>query len=851
MDAPGAAGGFFRIERLLRPASVAVIGRSAAGAQVLATLRAGGFAGRLDVVETAAELAELADLPILASLGASLGTDLAALGRAGAPAALVLAPAPLPALMVRSETSATPGVPRVLGPGSFGIAAPALGLQAIHSHLPAPPGRVALVGQSAALMRAVLDWAAPNGVGFSHVVGIGGNTDIGFAPVLDHLARDSETTLILLDIRRIRNRRAFLSAARAAARLRPVVALRAGSRLLDPSGAADAAFAAALRRAGILSVAGFEDFLAAAETLTRARPARGEALAIVTNAIGPGQMAADAALRAGLDLAALAPERRQALELALPPAQAGQMPARGPVYVGLDQPMRLAEAAAMLAAVPQIGGVLAIHTPSPGGGDAAAIAGLAACAGTLSLPLLACVMGETSGAAYRQQLAAAGVAAFASPEQAVRGFVHLVQHRRVRAAARELPPRATLRLHPERARVAALFAAWRKAGRQEALADEALAVLSAYGIPVLPTRRAMDAEDAVAAAALLGFPVTLRLCAPDATEARGDLHDAGELRHAAGALARRAPALAGQDAAQAGFLVQRQIGRARALAILLAEDAMFGPTIGLGASGAAPGDCALDLPPLNLPLAQALVAAAGLIDPAFNHAAVAETLVRVSQLLVDFPEIGPLRIDPLFVDAEGVMAGDARLALRPPEAPAVLAILPYPAELQAPWEGGGERLLIRPIRPEDAEAHAAFFGRLRPEDVRYRFFSAMRALSAEQVARMTQVDYAREMAFIAVREATGETVGVARLVREMDTPAAEFAVVVEPAMQHRGLAEALMRRLIAWGRQQGIGEIVGDILADNAGMIAFVRRLGFHLVRRMDQDGLLEARLSLAPERTD
>jgi acetyltransferase len=371
-------------------------------------------------------------------------------------------------------------------------------------------------------------------------------------------------------------------------------------------------------------------------------------------------------------------------------------------------------------------------------------------------------------------------------------------------------------------------------------------MLSAYGIPVLPTRRAMHAEDAVAAATLLGYPVTLRLCAAAATETRGDLHDAEELRHAAGVLARRAPALAGP-----GFLVQRQIGRARAFAILIAEDAMFGPTIGLGASGAAPGAFALDLPPLNLPLAQALVATAGLPDPALNHAAVAETLVRVSQLLIDFPAIGALRIDPLFVDAEGVMAGDARLTLRPPDAPAVLAILPYPAELQTVWEGSGERLLIRPIRPEDAEAHAAFFRRLSPEDVRFRFFSSMRQLAAEQVAHMTQVDYAREMAFIAVREATGETVGVARLVREMDTPVAEFAVVVEPAMQHRGLAGELMRRLIAWGRQEGIGEIVGDILADNAGMIAFVRRLGFLLVRRKDEEGVLEARLSLAPEAND
>jgi acetyltransferase len=303
-----------------------------------------------------------------------------------------------------------------------------------------------------------------------------------------------------------------------------------------------------------------------------------------------------------------------------------------------------------------------------------------------------------------------------------------------------------------------------------------------------------------------------------------------------------------------GFLVQRQIRRARELAITLGDDAVFGPVLGFGLGGSAGailGESVVDLPPLNLPLAQALIARSRFAPllgafrefPPANRDAIAETLVRISQLVIDFPEIATLRIDPLFVDGEGVLVGDAGLTLRPRGSRAEFAIPPYPAELEEIWTAGGERLLLRPIRPEDAEAHGAFFQRLAPEDIRYRFFSPMRTLAAEQMARMTQVDYQREIAFIAVRESTGETVGVARLVRELDEGSSEFAIIVQPDMKGKGLATRLMHCLIGWARGQGMTEIVGQILADNAPMLAFVRHLGFSLHRLPGEDDVLEARL--------
>lgn len=876
MTVPVSSSKRFRVESLFRPKSVAVVGAGTAeGAQVMSNLLAGGFAGAVLPVDPSlgsvggvlaypdiASLAVAPDLAVLCVPPDQVPEAFAALGRRGTFAAIVVGMSG----DLRALADAT-GV-RALGPGSFGIAVPSLGLNATRAHLPPRLGKIALVSQSAALCRAVLDWAEPNGVGFSHIVGLGGSGDLGFALVLDWLSRDPGTGAILLDIRRIRDRRQFLSAARAAARLRPTVAIRAGGMLLDPSGEADATMESALRRCGILCVSRLDDLLAAAETLTRARPARGESLAIVTNAIGPALAGADAALRDGLTLAELAPETRQIIQVALPNGLAPDQQSPHPnatartgdiVYAGPDSPIRLAEAAAMLAGAREVGGVLVVHAPS-GKVDDAGIEALAAAADTMKVPLLACVMGETTAAAHRRLLAERGVPVFASPEAAVRGFLHLVQDRRNRAAARELPPRTVLRIAPDRADAARAFRRARVAGREMLTQDEAMAVLAAYGVPTVPSRPAASEEDAAYAATLLGFPVVLkrrRAHKPDPTQRAGlalDLRDADEVRRAARTLERRRVL---REPGATGFLVQRQVARARELLIHVADDTVFGPAILFGQGGTAADilhDVAIDLPPLNLPLAHALIARTKVSRtlgplrdaPAANVDAVADTLVRVSQLIVDFPEIAELDVNPLFADADGVLVADAWIRLRAPDqAPSPLAISPYPAELSGTFDAKGEMLTVRPIRPEDAAAHADFFARLSPEDVRYRFFSTLRELSAEQIARLTQVDYDREMAFVAVREATGETVGVSRLVREIGSNEGEFAVVVQPDMKGRSLATHLMRRIIDWGRQQGMSAIIGLVLADNAPMLGFVRHLGFTLRRMPDEDDVLEARFDL------
>lgn len=870
---PPRSGGF-RDQALLRPQSVVLLAaEGSAEAPVLArNLAAGGFRGRLFAIGAAPDGFEAApsvealpiapDLAVLCLPPSRLEAAMAALAARGCFAAVV--PGPAPDL---AQASARTGV-RALGQGSFGVAVPAIGLNATLSHLPPAKGRLALVTQSSAIARAVLDWAAAEAVGFSHVVGIGGNQELGFARVLDWLARDPGTGAILLDLRRIKHRRLFISAARAAARTRPVVAIRAGGRLADRSGLADEVMEAALRRAGVLRVAGFEDFLGAAETLARVRVSPraaagpGDRIAVVTNGIGMGALAADAVLAGGGHLVEPSETGLAAIALGLPEGWSG----RNPLSLGPGAGGRLGEAAAMLAALPEVDAVVALHAPAPEEDPDVVRETLAAAVkANRGAPILVGWSGQATAGAQRVRLAEAGVAVFASPEGAVRGALHLAQDRRNRAAAAELPAREVLDVTPDRATVARIFAAVRAAGRLDLTEEEALSVLAAYGVPTVPGRAVAGAEEAADAAAMLGFPVVLKVLSPDLprkTEVGGvvlGLMSAAAVRAAAEEMAARIAATR-PEARLTGFLVQRQAGKGQELRARLGDDAMFGPWIGFGRGGTAADidpDEGFDLPPLNLALAKALIRrtrTARLLDGWRDHApanipAIADTLVRLSQIAVDFPEIAGGGINPLLADARGVLALDAALSLRPEGERALLAIPPYPAELARSWRGrDGREAMVRPIRPEDAAAHAEAFARLSREDVRFRFFSALGELSPAQIARMTQIDYDREMAFVAVEHVPGgpdRTVGVSRLIRDPGGEEAEFAVIVDPSWKGQGLARHLMQRLFAWGEAVGVREVVGQVLSENKPMIAFVRALGFRVRPSAEDTEVMEARLTL------
>ncbi len=839
----------FDPERMFRPASVAVSGTNTVlGQRVLGNIKASLFAGHIGTDEAPIEGADFA---IVADDAGDVPQALAAHVKRGVQGAFVISEVP----ELRKLAHAA-GI-RVLGPYSFGMMLPGLKLNA--TTLPVMPaaGKVAYVGQSGALLRTVLDWAVPNYIGFNQIIGIGGNKDMGFGLVLDHLSRDPGTNAIMIEIDRVRDARMFYSAVRAAARLRPVVALVPGLQLRDENGMSRAAVEAGFARSGVLLTGTISEFLAAAETLTRVKPAHGESLAIVSNSVAGGRLAADDALHHGLQLTALAPETRQVLALSLgaPP------PVTGPIFTGRHNgPTKLAEAAAMLASAHEVGGLLVVHAPS-GEGDEVAIEALIACAKTVKIPLLIAAMGEASGLAHRHRLAQAGLACFDTPEAAIAGFRHLIRNRANRAAARELPPSKVLRVAPDTEAAARSVAAARLAGRAMLVQDEALALVGAYKIPVVRGAKAATPEEAGMLAAGLGFPVVLKLSHPHLPTNRVagsvalDLPDGRAVRAAARTMLTRL----GADVEKypgLKFLVQQQAPRGVQLRIRVADSPQLGPVIAFGAGGGDPHDVAglaFDLPPLNLPLAQALIARSGVAAqlaahrgaPAADIEAVAASLVRVSQLIIDMPEILLLDLDPLFAYETGVVAGSGRILLRPVgEAAPKLLIAPYPAELSSVYEAKGQKFTLRPIRPEDADAYTALFSRVSPEDMRFRFFSAVRSLAPEQIARLTDIDYGREMAIVAVNEANSEIAGAARLVRnDTDGRTAEFAVLVEPKVKGLGLATKLMREIIAWGKAQGVEEITGTVLADNTPMLGFVKSLGFVIERVADDHDVVEAKL--------
>lgn len=871
----------FREAALFRPACVALIADPALPeAAILATnLAAGGFKGHIHAIgieapgllaaPDIASLPEVPDLAVICLPPEAQREAMVALSARGCFAAVI--PVASPDLAALCEATGM----RALGGHSFGLCLPSIGLNASLSHLSPRPGRLALLCQSSAMARAIIDWAEGEELGFSHIVGIGTNQGLGFALSLDWLARDPEAGAVLLDLRRIKNRRMFISAARATARTRPVVAIRPGGRQADTSGTADAVMEAALRRAGVLRVAGLEDLLSAAETLARLRSVvrrgrdalPGNRIAIVANGQGPAQLAADDALRGGARLAEWTEGDTAALRLALPGASSGN-----PLLLPPEDSHRLGEAASLVAALPGVDSVVAIHAPAPLQ-DGEITAGLlaAACKATRGAPILVSWLGRAGADVAQQRLGQQGIAVFPTPEAAIRGALHLATDRRNRAAAAELPPREVLEVVPDRQAARALIERMRSEGRLDFNEAQALSLLDAYGIPVVPGKAVSSVEEAIEAAMRMGFPVVLKALSPDLprkTEVGGvilGIKDVSSLRQAASGMLRNLRAQR-PDARLDGFLVQRQaMGgplRSHELRIRLGDDAMFGPFIGYGRGGTASDfepDVAFDLPPLNRTLALAQIRrtrSVRLLEGFRDHASVdlatvADTLVRVSQMAIDFPEIEGLIINPLLAGDEGVLALDASGRLRAPGAVSQLAVPPYPAELSRPWTArDGRQVVIRPIRPEDAAAHAEAFRNLAPEDVRWRFFSQLKELPAAQIARMTQIDYDREMAFVAVETPEGgvpRTVGVARLIREPGLRQGEFAVITLPAWKGQGLGRQLMERLMEWARDHALERIVGQVLVDNQPMLGFVRALGFTLRRSAEDEEVMDAILDLRP----
>jgi acetyltransferase len=772
--------------------------------------------------------------------------------------------------------AAKPHTLRLVGPNCLGVLVPGHGLNASFAQAQALAGHLAFVSQSGAVLTSVLDWASARRIGFSHMVSLGGMADVDFGDLLDFLATDRHTRAILLYVEGITYARKFMSAARAAARSKPVVVIKAGRSseaaraAQSHSGAlagSDRIYDAAFARAGMLRVETLDELFAAVETLGSGVHVAGDRLAIISNGGGIGLLATDSLIKEGGRIAALAPGTVERRDAVLPATWSHANPID---LVGDATGERYAAALEAVLADPNNDAVLVLNCPTAVADSADAAHATRSAAAAHRRPVFTSWLGEQAALEARQLFAQHRIPSYQTPSEAVRAFMHLVRYRRNQEMLRQVPPSIPEAFEPDVERARSVLAQARNERRSWLSEVEAKAVLEAYDIAVVPTSVVATAEEAGRAAAALGRPVALKVLSPDITH-KSDvggvmlgLTDPSKVHEAARAMLERLRS-ARPDAHIEGFTVQPMVDTrsAHELIVGIAEDVVFGPVILFGQGGTAVEvvrDQAIALPPLNLHLAHELMRGTRVFGqlqgyrdrPPAALDVIALTLVKVAQMAADLDQIAELDVNPLLADAEGVVGLDARIRIAPPARTGTdrLAIRPYPKELERRLSlPDGSEFLLRPIRPEDAPAFRRMVEeRTNEEDRRLRFFTAVRTLSPELCARLTQIDYEREMVLVAIEPGTEELEsfgGVAHLSADPDRERAEYAILVRSDLKGQGLGMALTGAVVDYARTQGIGELTATVLRENRVMLDLPEQQGFTPAGETDDPDTVELRLRL------
>lgn len=884
------------LDALFNPSAIALVGAGnrpgSIGAVVARNLFEAGFEGPIlsvnpkeRAVRSSLNYAAVKDLPITVDLAVITGPPdaipqaIADLGAKGCRAAVVISGGfgtddrvEGPEIRQRMLDAAKPHLLRIVGPNCLGFISTAARINASYAHLMPRKGDVAFVSQSAAMATAVLDWADGRGFGFSHVVSLGDKSDVDFGDMLDHLALDATTRAIVLYVESIIDARKFMSAGRIAARTKPVIVIKSGrsaagaTAALSHTGAlagSDAVYDAAFRRAGMLRVYELRELFEAVTTLSSGIRLTGDRLAILTNSGGAGVLATDALDTSPGRLAALAPETVARLDRLLP----AHWSHGNPVGIAADAlGKRYADALTALLEDPGSDATLVLNCPTALANSAeAADAVIEILSHRPRAPVLTCWLGDTAASEARRRFVARRIPTYDTPDEAVRAFGHLVSYKRNQTLLMETPPARTFD-EPDRDKAKQLVAAVIAAGRSVLTEVEAKAVLAAYDIPVVETRIARDPVEAGLVAASIGGPVVLKILSDDIIHksdvggVRLDLRTPTQVQEAAElmltAVRERAP-----EARIEGFTVQRMIHRPRAVELIagIANDPTFGPVVLFGEGGTAVeviADRAVALPPLNGRLAREMIERtriarrlAGYRDqPAADMDAIANTLVKVAELLGDMPEIGELDINPLLADEHGVIALDARIVVHPTRGVGTerFAIKPFPSAMARVMTlTDGQELQLRPIRPEDEPALGEMVRRSDPRDVRMRFLGSLKDFPHLMAARLSQIDYDREMALVSVA-ADGEILGVVRIIADPDNEAAEYAIMVRSDMKGRGLGYRLMNEILDHARRRGLKRIFGDVLRENMPMLHLAQDLGFKVRPGCDDPTVVRVDLDLS-----
>lgn len=891
------------LDKMFAPRSIALIGASmragSVGNVVLKNLTGGGyggkiwavnrraaeFGGRMCDVEAVASVSDLPaapDLAVIATPPQGIPDLVAELGSRGTRAAVVITAGfgelgeEGRALQARMLMAARPSLMRIVGPNCLGVMVPGAGLNASFAHIAPLKGNIAFVSQSGAVITTMLDWATTRGIGFSHIVSLGGMADVDFGDMLDHLAQDPQTRSILLYVESIEHARKFMSAGRQAARLKPVMVIKAGRHAAAARAAAshtgalagsDAVYEAAFQRAGMLRVKGLDDLFEAMETLStrpERKPLGGERLGILTNGGGLGVLATDFLIEEGGQMAELAPETLVALDAVLPRTWS-----RGnPVDIVGDAPAeRYAAAIGIMLKDPNMDALLAINCPTAVVDNVAAARAVADAAEKSGKPVFTSWLGDLTARVGREVFLSRLVPTYDTPSQAITAFMHQVRYRQNQRLLMEIPPAGPAWPNRDVTRAREIVGRVLAEKREWLNEPEAKSLLSAYGIPAVDTRVAHDGEEAARIAAEIGFPVALKIFSPDITHKTDvggvalGLEGSDAVREAASRMLAMVSAAA-PGARIEGFTVQRMVSRPSAFELILGvvDDATFGPVILFGQGGTAVEvirDKAMALPPLNRVLAEDLIRRTrisrlleGYRDrPPADFDAIAGTLMALGDLVADLPEVLELDINPLWADHRGVIAVDARIRVRPAVSVGTerLAVRPYPSDLEGVLrDRKGKTYPMRPIKPEDVTLIDDLLAHTDPEDLRMRFLSPLRQLPRQLAARLTQIDYDREMAFVVFTDASmREIAAVGRLSEDPDRERSEYAILVRTDHQGIGLGYTLMQHLIDYARMRGVGIVFGHVLRENHHMLDLCGALGFVREHIEGEPGVVEMQLPL------
>jgi acetyltransferase len=901
--------GTFRLDALFRPRSIAIAGASdkaaSVGGIVVRKLLEGGFKGTIAPVNpkygavcglkctpTLAQTGSAPDLVVIATPAPTvpgLVTEAAALG---CKAAIILSaglghgPGSLGDAAL-ANAGAT-GL-RLVGPNCLGVLSPFAEMNASFARQLPRNGPLALISQSGAIAAAMAEWAEERRAGFSGIISLGEAIDVDLADCLDYFAEDTSTWAILLYIEAVTDARKFMSAARRAARVKPVIVLKAGRHAEGAKAAAthtgamagsDAVYDAAFMRAGCIRVMDLGELFQAAELFAKPITFAGVRIAILTNGGGLGVLAVDRLMDLGGCLADLSPATLKRLDAVLPPTWSRANPVD---IIGDATPERYAAATAALLEGSDCDVILVMNCPTgiSSSDDAArsvieAVKSMSRERGG-SIRVFACWLGMR--AALEERFRDAGIIPFETEADAVEGIMRLLRHRQLQARLCEAIPALAAAIVPDRAAAARVVKAASADNRAWLSAAEVSALLTAYGIACTPVAEVNDPEAAAKAADTLlaaGGACVVKLLSRDITHksdvdgVRLNLASAEAVRSAAADIIDRAKTLR-PEARIDGVTVQPMIVRPKARELIagVAVDPTFGPVILFGHGGTAVeviNDKALSLLPLNIAEARALIARTRVSRilkgyrnvPAADAEAVAHTLVRLSRMVEDIPEIVGLDLNPLLADDTGVMALDARIEIDPAAnsltAKALrtrFAVRPYPRELEVPARlANGLELLIRPLRPDDEAALADMLKHVTPEDIRMRFFNPRTAMGRDLIARLTQLDYAREMALVATDTTRNEILGIVRLMGDANGESGEFAILIRSDHQSAGLGTVLMKRLISFAVSEGYRQMSGTVLGENMKMIDLCRELGF-TIKTSNTPGVVSAELLLPARRDD